>query len=107
MAVSASAVSRLLGKTFERATSETSSIRGWHHYSSGFEARLISYGENQGKVQVGHSLGDASHRMTSEQRKVRTRRKIAEYRAVLETRYAVEVVADGTQLYVSDKEAGG
>lgn len=104
MAVTASAVSRLLGKTFERSESETSSIRGWRHYSAGFEARLISYGEDKGKVQVGHSLGDPGRMMTGAERKNRTQNRITAYRRVLETRYTVEVVADGTQLYVSDKE---
>jgi len=99
----ASAVSRYLGQTFTRAESWTTRVKGWHNYSSGFEVRMIGYGENRGKVQVGHSLGDHGHRMTPEQRAPKIRSMISEYRQTLEVRYSVEVIAGGTQLIVSDK----
>jgi hypothetical protein len=86
MTVSAPAVSRALGKHHTRSESHTTRVRGWLHYTAGFEVR-----EYDDAVSVDHVLGDNARYWDREMRLKSTNRALDHYTTTL-TRagYSVE-----------------
>lgn len=98
--ITATAVSRFLGRTHRRSTPATRDVL---LSGAGFEVTKIGYGDDRGKILVGYNIGDRVRYMTRKRQVQVTAEKLAAFTETLSERYTVTEY-NQWQIMVTDKE---